>query len=121
MLALKSNASFILPHVITFVTSQGRMKYVRPLYRALLESSIGSKQARETFEANKGMYHAIARKMITTDIENFDKKSASSSEEKAKEKAANRSNTLSFAGAALIATGVAIAVFVILRAAHAKK
>jgi len=80
------------------------MKYVRPLYRALLESSIGSKQARETFEENKGMYHAIARKMITADIEAFDKKRSA------------RWGTYAFTGAALIATGIAIAVLVLRRA-----
>lgn len=54
-LALKSNASWIVPHVISFITSQGRMKFVRPLYRALSSSAVGGRIAATTFEQNKQM------------------------------------------------------------------
>jgi leukotriene-A4 hydrolase len=34
---------------VKFIISQGRMKYVRPLYRALNKSAVGSGIARQTF------------------------------------------------------------------------
>jgi leukotriene-A4 hydrolase len=33
MLCLKANYTPIFPYVISFITEQGRMKFVRPLYR----------------------------------------------------------------------------------------
>ena len=33
LLALKAQYTAVLPDVVAFATSQGRMKYVRPLYR----------------------------------------------------------------------------------------
>jgi hypothetical protein len=67
-LCLRSNLQSILPHVVSFITSQGRMKYVRPLYRALGMSSIGMKLAMETFQVHKQIYHPIARKMLESDL-----------------------------------------------------
>jgi len=46
-------AEWILPRVIEFISSQGRMKYVRPLYRLLRGSTMGRQIAIETFEAKK--------------------------------------------------------------------
>jgi hypothetical protein len=54
-LCLESEASWILPHVEEFITSQGRMKYVRPLYRLLRNSAMGKELAISTFEKNKDM------------------------------------------------------------------
>jgi len=54
-LCLKSKADFIFPQVVAFVTSQGRMKFVRPLYRALCHTEEGGKLALATFAANKHM------------------------------------------------------------------
>ena len=54
-LCLHSECEFILPHVVDFITGQGRMKFVRPLYRTLRSSEIGKKLAVETFEAKKDM------------------------------------------------------------------
>jgi leukotriene-A4 hydrolase len=67
MIALKSSYESIIPHVIEFVESQGRMKFVRPLYRSLgkLDHDIATK----TFEKNKYRYHGIAQKMIAIDLE----------------------------------------------------
>ena len=45
----------IVPDVIAFVTSQGRMKYVRPLYRALMQSKSGRDIAVVTFMKSKNM------------------------------------------------------------------
>jgi leukotriene-A4 hydrolase len=68
LLCLLSEADWILPHVVAFITSQGRMKFVRPLYRSLHNSRVGVTAARETFEANHEMYHPIAKKMIASDL-----------------------------------------------------
>lgn len=43
-LCIRSGAAWIVPHAFEFITSQGRMKYVRPLYRALRVSDICGKQ-----------------------------------------------------------------------------
>jgi leukotriene-A4 hydrolase len=61
--------SFILENLIQFITSQGRMKFVRPLYRAMRKSIQTRVQAVETFQVYKEMYHPIARKMIESDLE----------------------------------------------------
>jgi leukotriene-A4 hydrolase len=44
------------------------MKYVRPLYRALFRSKVGKQAALDTFEANRGRYHPICRKMVAADL-----------------------------------------------------
>jgi leukotriene-A4 hydrolase len=44
----------------------GRMKFVRPLFRALNECD--RKLALETFEKNKDFYHPICRQMVEKDL-----------------------------------------------------
>lgn len=44
---------WILPQVSAFIVSQGRMKFVRPLYRALRASDMGKQLAVDTFIANR--------------------------------------------------------------------
>lgn len=44
----------------------GRMKFVRPLYRALNE--VDRDLALKTFEAHKGFYHPITRGMVEKDL-----------------------------------------------------
>ena len=55
---------------VDFVTCQGRMKFVRPLYRALRDSPCaGAKDtAVRTFVANADFYHPICRKMVASDL-----------------------------------------------------
>lgn len=67
-LCLRSNMEYIVPFVKDFITSQGRMKFVRPLYRALATSTVGGKLAMEIFQQHKHIYHPIARKMLETDL-----------------------------------------------------
>ncbi len=89
-LCIRSEADWVIPYVVKFITSQGRMKFVRPLYRALHNSVIGSGTARQTFIRYNEMlvlsalnraivfsfnislfhtrYHPIARKMVAQDI-----------------------------------------------------
>ena len=68
MLCLLSEDKDIVPHVVSFITTQGRMKFVRPLYRALFDSAVGSKTASQTFIAKNQMYHPICRKMVASDL-----------------------------------------------------
>ena len=68
MLAVAAGDSEIIPTVIRFITTQGRMKFVRPLYRALYKSEMGKDIAVKTFLANRDFYHPIAAKMVATDM-----------------------------------------------------
>lgn len=54
--------------IVYFITTQGRMKYVRPLYRALHESKMGKDLAVDAFLKNKDFYHPICAKMIASDL-----------------------------------------------------
>jgi hypothetical protein len=67
-LGLKANAPWIVPQVVEFITSQGRMKFVRPLYRLFRQSQVGGQLANDTFQKHKMMYHPIARKMLEADL-----------------------------------------------------
>jgi leukotriene-A4 hydrolase len=60
-------ASWIVPHVVAFLGAQGRMKFVRPLYRALKGLSDKS-IALDAFGRLKNTYHPIARKMVAADL-----------------------------------------------------
>ncbi|KAI8054004.1 leukotriene A4 hydrolase [Syncephalis plumigaleata] len=66
MLCLKAAYEPIYQHVVEFVKEQGRMKYVRPLYRAL--NKVNSTLARDTFTKVRDSYHPIAARMIEKDI-----------------------------------------------------
>lgn len=65
-LCLQCGSLFIVPHVVAFLTQQGRMKFVRPLFRMLHKAD--SKIASSTFANNLNFYHPIARKLIESDI-----------------------------------------------------
>ncbi|GBG34884.1 Leukotriene A-4 hydrolase [Hondaea fermentalgiana] len=55
--------------VVRFLLEQGRMKFVRPLYRELFQAGPkGRATAIETFQENRAGYHAIAAKMIARDL-----------------------------------------------------
>lgn len=49
-----------------WVQKQGRMKYVRPVYRAL--NKVDSALARATFERSKSFLHPIARNQVAKDL-----------------------------------------------------
>jgi leukotriene-A4 hydrolase len=69
MLAVEAGDESILPIVVRFITTQGRMKFVRPLYRALFNSQMGKDIAVSTFLENKDFYHPIAAKMVASDLD----------------------------------------------------
>jgi leukotriene-A4 hydrolase len=69
MLCLRREVMWIVPFVVDFITSQGRMKFVRPLYRALRGSDVGGDVAVETFNAKKGIVTLkIPRGLPTTRV-----------------------------------------------------
>ncbi|KAL7533149.1 hypothetical protein ACHAWF_004363 [Thalassiosira exigua] len=74
MIAVEAEDESIIPLVVQFITAQGRMKFVRPLYRALFRSKMGKDVAVSTFLENKDFYHPIAAKMIATDLKPEEKK-----------------------------------------------
>lgn len=66
-LVCKDKAAF--PVVTDFVTKQGRMKYVRPLYKALYGcDEDGKRLAVSTFVANKQFYHSVAAGLLEKDL-----------------------------------------------------
>jgi len=68
-LCLTSSDQSCFEQTVKFVSEQGRMKFVRPLYRNLAKCGPeGFKLAHETFEKNKNYYHNIAVKMIQQDL-----------------------------------------------------
>lgn len=67
-LAIASEDKSVLPVVTRFITSQGRMKFIRPLYKALYASKMGKEIAVETFLRNKDFYHPIGAKMVASDL-----------------------------------------------------
>jgi leukotriene-A4 hydrolase len=101
-LAIASEDASILPVAIRFITTQGRMKFVRPLYRSLYRSGFGRDLAVKTFLNNQDFYHPIATKMIAADLK-VARKSALLS-------LSSTNPWLLIAGAAVVG-GVAIAAF----------
>lgn len=67
-LAIAAEDTEIIPVAVRFVTTQGRMKFTRPLYKALYRSKMGSALAVETFLKHKDMYHPICSKMVASDL-----------------------------------------------------
>jgi leukotriene-A4 hydrolase len=70
LLCLKAGDLRKLDLVVRFLSEQGRMKFIRPLYQQLHKGGGVSKQAAQsTFEKHRKQYHAIAAKMIARDLE----------------------------------------------------
>ncbi|KAM9983373.1 hypothetical protein ACTFIY_000090 [Dictyostelium cf. discoideum] len=65
-LCLHSGLKRIEPKVVEFLISQGRMKFVRPLYREL--NKVNPELAKSTFNKYKSQYHIIASKMVAKDL-----------------------------------------------------
>lgn len=66
MLCLDMGDESHVSDALGFVTSVGRMKYVRPLYRALFHHS--PERALEAFQGSRPNYHPIAQHMIAKDL-----------------------------------------------------
>ena len=68
MIAIPAEDSTILPVAVRFITTQGRMKFTRPIYKALYKSRMGKALAVSTFLENKDVYHPICSKMVAQDL-----------------------------------------------------
>jgi leukotriene-A4 hydrolase len=68
MICLKAGYVAKYSDVVNFVTSVGRMKYVRPLYRAFAAAKDGAELAKKTFIANQKFYHPICSNMVRKDL-----------------------------------------------------
>ena len=69
MICVAAGDTSIIPVVIRFITTQGRMKFVRPLYRALFASKMGKTIAVRTFVKHRDFYHPVCAKMLAKDLE----------------------------------------------------
>lgn len=52
----------------SFLAKVGRMKYVRPLFRALNKAKNGSELAKQTFIQLRGFYHPICARLVAKDL-----------------------------------------------------
>lgn len=68
ILAIQAEDESILPVAVRLATTQGRMKFTRPIYRALYESKMGKEIALSTFLNHKDFYHPICSKMVAQDL-----------------------------------------------------
>ncbi len=59
----------VLPLTVQFLKEQGRMKFLRPLYKALFKSKMGKDMAVQTFKEARQSYHPIAAKMVAADLQ----------------------------------------------------
>ena len=68
-LFLKATREDVFEGVVAFLEAYGRMKYIRPCYRALDKCSArGHELAVSTFQRLRGTYHPIAAKMVAKDL-----------------------------------------------------
>ena len=68
-LCIRAEMEEIVPSVVKFLVEQGRMKFTRPLYKNLYNSTMGKSIAVQTFVENKDIYHPICSKMVARDLE----------------------------------------------------
>jgi len=66
---IKARYSPIVSKALNFVTTQGRMKFVRPIFRDLFSWKEYSQHAIDVFERKKSFYHNICRSMVEKDIQ----------------------------------------------------
>ncbi|KRX00695.1 Armadillo-type fold [Pseudocohnilembus persalinus] len=67
LLAISASHQKTIEQVEQIVGSVGRMKYLRPIYKALIQNGYKN-LAQKIFQKNKLFYHTIAAKMIGKDI-----------------------------------------------------
>jgi leukotriene-A4 hydrolase len=67
-LCLASGCEEAVAGAVDMLKTQGRMKFVRPLFRALNAVVFGQEAAKATFESHGNSYHPIAFKMVDMDF-----------------------------------------------------
>uniref|UniRef100_A0A915E0B0 Peptidase M1 leukotriene A4 hydrolase/aminopeptidase C-terminal domain-containing protein n=1 Tax=Ditylenchus dipsaci TaxID=166011 RepID=A0A915E0B0_9BILA len=68
LIAIKAKWTPIIEFALEFVTKQGRMKFVKPVYRKLLSWEESKQKALETFEKNIPYMHPITAAVVGTII-----------------------------------------------------
>lgn len=69
MLCIHSGYKAAQKDIVAFVTSLGRMKFVRPIYKQLFAGDAEFKKlAVETFTKHRKSYHSICQKMVARDL-----------------------------------------------------
>ena len=68
ILCLNASHEAYYEQAAKFVTKVGRMKFVRPTFRALFAAEGGKELAVETFKAHKSFYHPICATMVARDL-----------------------------------------------------
>src|SRR5512138_385954 len=63
-LALESGYAPALPRALDFLGEVGRMKYLKPLYKALLAQPELRPVAEQTYQRHRDGYHPIARHVV---------------------------------------------------------
>lgn len=56
------------PEIVQFITIQGRMKFIRPLYKELYAREESKDLAIKTFEEHRDFYHPIAATQVAKDL-----------------------------------------------------
>jgi leukotriene-A4 hydrolase len=68
LLCMRAEDEAALQDALAFAKEQGRMKYVRPLYKALFQSKMGKQPALQQFREVRSMYHPICEKLVASDL-----------------------------------------------------
>jgi len=71
LLALRSGAAWAVDQALAMATSQGRMKFTRPLFREVYKAAIPGARAKavQAFLDNLSFYHPICRAMVSKDLQ----------------------------------------------------
>ena len=64
LLAIKNSYQLALTNLETYLTSTGRLKLIRPLYKELIKTAAGRKQALMIYERARPNYHPLAVAVI---------------------------------------------------------
>merc|ERR1712150_70987 len=68
-LCIRAEVESAVPTALEFVTEQGRMKFVRPIYRDLYKWEKSSKVAVENYKKYAGQMHCLTATMVGKDLE----------------------------------------------------
>ena len=68
LIALECDDETQYESVEHMLSNVGRMKFVRPLFRALIKNEMRKKKANEIYDKNKDFYHPVCVKMVGKDL-----------------------------------------------------
>ncbi|ESO84303.1 hypothetical protein LOTGIDRAFT_222151 [Lottia gigantea] len=68
MLGIKAHWEDVLTRAFTFINEQGRMKFVRPIYRALNDWEEARQRTIDNFQQNRGEMHNLTETQLCRDL-----------------------------------------------------